>query len=145
MKQVMNKGLNRKLFLFWRNTFGKKEDFMNIEFDKKGDVGIVSISGRLIVANARSFKETFADIIEKANFIVLDLTDMEYVDSMGLGSIISFYKALQEQDGDLCIACLQSKPKTLFQITKVYLIFDVFDTLNEAVEVMQKKFDQRSK
>ena len=143
MNQKVKKNPGRKLFIFWRKAFGKKEDFMNIEFNKKGDIGIVSITGRLIVTNARVFKEGFPDIIEKSNLIVLDLAEMEYVDSMGLGSIISLYKALQEVDGDLCIANLQSKPKTLFQITKVYLIFDVFDTVDEAVDAMQKKYDQR--
>jgi anti-anti-sigma factor len=134
---------NNRLFYFWRNAFGKKEDYMNVEFTKKGDIGVVSIFGRLIVSNAKVFKESFEEITEKANFVVLDLSEMEYIDSMGLGSIISLYKALQELDGDLCIANLQSKPKTLFQITKVYLIFDVFETLDEALASMQKKFDLR--
>ena len=116
---------------------------MNVEFSKKGDVGIVSIFGRLIVSNAKVFKDSFSEIIENSNFVVLDLSEMEYIDSMGLGSIISFYKALKESDGDLCITNLQSKPKTLFQITKVYLIFDVFDSLNDAVKNMQEKFDHR--
>lgn len=116
---------------------------MNVEFSKKGDVEVVSIFGRLIVSNAKVFKESFSEITEKSNFVVLDLSEMEYIDSMGLGSIINFYKALKELEGDLCIANLQSKPKTLFQITKVYLIFDVFDNLNDAVKNMQEKFEQR--
>jgi len=115
---------------------------MNIEFKKKGDVGIVLITGRLIVSNALLFKENFPELIDNSLFVVLDLSKMEYIDSMGLGSIISFYKALNELNGDLCITNLQSKPKTLFQITKVNLIFDIYENLDEAIDTMQKKADQ---
>ena len=112
---------------------------MKIGFSEKGEVGIVSISGRLIVSNAKVFKESFSEIIEKSHFIVLDLSEMEYIDSMGLGSIISLYKNLKELNGDLCITNLQSKPKTLFQITKGYLIFNIFEDLDDAIKSMQEK------
>ena len=112
---------------------------MEINFTLKNDVGIIKIIGRLIATNAKEFKEKFPDFLKQARYFVLDLSDMEYIDSLGLGSIISFYKAITDADGDLCIACLQSKPKTLFQITKVHLIFNVFEDLEEAIDSMIKK------
>ncbi len=112
---------------------------MEFEFKLKDEIGIIKIIGRLIATNAKEFKESFSDFIQQTRYIVLDLSEMEYIDSLGLGSIISFYKAITEADGDLCIANLQSKPKTLFQITKVHLIFNVYDTLDEAFASMLKK------
>ncbi|MCF7794244.1 MAG: STAS domain-containing protein [Candidatus Cloacimonetes bacterium] len=112
---------------------------MDFNFKLQDEIGIVKIIGRLIASNAKEFKDNFPEFLEQARYIVLDLSEMEYIDSLGLGSIISFYKAITEADGDLCIANLQSKPKTLFQITKVHLIFNVFDELDEAVESMKKK------
>jgi anti-sigma B factor antagonist len=116
---------------------------MNIELNKNGDVVVVSIEGRLIVSSAKTFKESFSEITEISNFVVLELSEMEYIDSMGLGSVISLYKVLKENDGDMCITNLQSKPQTLFQITKVNLIFDIFEELDEAVKNMQQKCDNR--
>ena len=114
---------------------------MNLDFKKDNDIGIIKISGRLVVSNARDFKESINRYIEQSRFLILDLTDMEYIDSLGLGSLINCYKSVTENDGDLYIAGLQSKPKTLFQITKAYLIFSVFDTVEEALENLRKKIE----
>lgn len=112
---------------------------MDFEFRLKDDIGIVKIAGKLIASNTQEFKVKFPEFVKQARYIVLDLSDMEYIDSLGLGSIISFYKTITEADGDLCISNLQSKPKTLFQITKVHLIFNVFDDLEDALKSMKEK------
>jgi anti-sigma B factor antagonist len=118
------------------NGLGEK---MDIDFKLEKGIGIIKITGRLVVSNAREFKENFDSFIDQSRFLVLDLTDMDYIDSLGLGSLINFYKTVTENDGDLYIAGLQSKPKTLFHITKAYLIFNIFDDLNEAVESLAQK------
>jgi len=112
---------------------------MELDFKKDNDIGIIKISGRLVVSNAREFKENINKYIEQSRFLVLDLTDMDYIDSLGLGSLINCYKSITENDGDLYIAGLQSKPKTLFQITKAYLIFSIFDNVEEAIASLKQK------
>ena len=112
---------------------------MNLDFKKDNDIGIIKITGRLVVSNAREFKEEISKYIEQSRFLVLDLTDMDYIDSLGLGSLINCYKTITENDGDLYISGLQSKPKTLFQITKAYLIFSIFDNVDKAVESLKQK------
>ncbi|OPX28921.1 MAG: hypothetical protein B1H06_02340 [Candidatus Cloacimonas sp. 4484_143] len=112
---------------------------MDLDFKKDNDIGIIKISGRLVVSNAREFKENINKYIEQSRFLVLDLTDMDYIDSLGLGSLINCYKSITENDGDLYIAGLQSKPKTLFQITKAYLIFSIFDNVEEAIASLKQK------
>jgi len=112
---------------------------MEFEFRLQDGIGIIKIIGRLLSTNAKEFKEYFTDIVQETRYVVLDLSELEYIDSLGLGSIISFYKLLTEADGDICIANLQAKPKTLFQITKVHLIFNVYDNLQEAIDSLKKK------
>lgn len=112
---------------------------MELDFKKENDIGIIKITGRLVLSNARDFKEKINNLIGQTRFLVLDLSDMDYIDSLGLGSLINFYKSVTERDGDLYIAGLQSKPKTLFQITKAYLIFKIYDHVDEAVTSLQKR------
>ena len=73
---------------------------MNLDFKKDNDIGIIKITGRLVVSNAREFKEEISKYIEQSRFLVLDLTDMDYIDSLGLGSLINCYKTITENDGD---------------------------------------------
>jgi anti-sigma B factor antagonist len=112
---------------------------MDFEFRIQDGIGIVKIIGRLVAANANDFKESFSMLAAESRYLILDLAEMEYIDSLGLGSLISLFKQITEADGDMCIANLQSKPKILFQITKVHLIFNVYDSLEEALEHLKKK------
>ncbi|RLC52638.1 MAG: hypothetical protein DRH79_04635, partial [Candidatus Cloacimonadota bacterium] len=50
---------------------------MDLDFKKDNDIGIIKISGRLVVSNAREFKENINKYIEQSRFLVLDLTDMD--------------------------------------------------------------------
>jgi len=100
----------------------------------KGDVGVISFSGRLDASNNSSFKKEFQEWLNHTNEFVLDLSKMEFVDSTGLGGIVACMKSASEKGGDLKIACLQSKPRMVFEITRANQIFDIYDDVASAVE-----------
>jgi len=106
---------------------------MKIEFKKDGKTGIIKIIGRLDAANARELKEKFQSYLEEVIFFVMDFSELEFIDSTGLGAIISSLKHSSELNGDVYIANLQPKPRMVFNITRAYKVFEVFDDVEAAL------------
>lgn len=59
---------------------------------------------------------------------------MDYIDSTGLGVVVRFFKEFTAQGGKFALASLQPKPKLVFEITRAYKIFDIFDSADLAAE-----------
>ncbi len=58
--------------------------------------------------------------------ILLNLADVDYIDSSGIGELVSGFTAVKNQSGDLKLLHLTKKVRDLLQITKLYTVFDVF-------------------
>lgn len=95
---------------------------------------VVEICGRLTADCAVKIKTELGRIIETSNVLILDLKDMEYIDSTGLGALVFIMQKLNETGGSLKLVNLNGKAKIVFEITKAYKIFDIFDSI-EAVLV----------
>ncbi|MCD4651522.1 MAG: STAS domain-containing protein [Candidatus Cloacimonetes bacterium] len=109
---------------------------MEIGFVKKESVGVISVSGRLDASNAEELKDKFRSHLRKTHNFVMDLSKLEFLDSTGLGAIVACLKYSSEKNGDVVIANLQSKPRMVFEITRAYKIFDVFDDVNTAIKAL---------
>lgn len=108
---------------------------MELNVSKKGDVAVIKCSGSLDADNIAAFKKAAYDILEKGTVkFVLDASHIDFVDSMGLGVLISLLRRVKQKDGDIKIAALTPDVKTIFKITKLYRLFDVYDEPKEAVE-----------
>ncbi len=107
---------------------------MQITVKEDGDVHFVSIDGRFTVGNEGLFKNEMASFGDKASKIVFDCSKMEYIDSTGLGMVVRFFKDFTSKGGKFALAALQPKPKMVFEITRAYKIFDIFDSAQQAAE-----------
>jgi len=107
---------------------------MEIITEKVGAVFKMAINGRLVVSTTEAFKNALAEAISENQWIVLDLTEMSYIDSSGLGAMVFAQQKLSEKGGSLRLAGLQPKPRIVFDITKVYRIFEIFDNIETAIE-----------
>ena len=103
---------------------------MEIEFEIQSGVGVLQIRGRLNAGNASQLKTRFAEHMDKTTRFVLNLEELEAIDSTGLGAIVSCLKNVSEAGGDLKITSLQSKPRMVFEITRAYRIFDIYDSVD---------------
>ncbi|MDD5728232.1 MAG: STAS domain-containing protein [Victivallales bacterium] len=106
---------------------------MKLKSYKKDDVVIIEISGRLNAVNVHLLKKKFQKFCPEDNCFVFDLSQLEYLDSTGLGGIVSCLKIATDNNGDLKIACLQNKARMVFEITRAYKIFDIFEDIDSAV------------
>lgn len=108
---------------------------MKLDVSKKGDVAILRCAGSLDSDSISTFKKTAYDLFDQGTVkYVLDASKVDFVDSMGLGVLISLLRKVKQKDGDIKIASLTPDVKTIFEITRLYRLFDVFDTANEAID-----------
>lgn len=110
---------------------------MQILSQETDGILIVSPEGRLTVGTAEAFKKELDGFSAKAVKIVLDCSKMEYIDSTGLGVVVRFFKDFTGRGGKFAISSLQPKPKLVFEITRAYKIFDIFDTTPAAIDSLK--------
>ncbi|MDD3154813.1 MAG: STAS domain-containing protein [Victivallaceae bacterium] len=111
---------------------------MELSEKKIDEILVISVSGRLTADCADKFKRYMDDAMSRSTKVVLDLSGMDYIDSTGLGAVVFALQKLSDEGGALNLACLQSKPRIVLDITKAYKIFDIFDTVDEAVAAIRK-------
>ncbi len=106
---------------------------MELSCKTEGSVAVIAISGRLVAANASDLTNKFSSQSQEHINFVLDLSEMEYIDSTGLGAIVSCLKKASEKGGNIKLACIQEKPRMIFEITRAYRIFDIYDDVATAI------------
>lgn len=112
---------------------------MKVELSKQGKIGVLKTIGRLDASNEKEFKDKFQSYLEETVYFIMDFSELDFIDSTGLGAIISSLKKVAELDGDIYIANLQDKPRMLFEITRAYKIFEVFDDVETAIQALKKE------
>ena len=99
-------------------------------------VTIVDLSGRITLGEGSVvLRDTVRDLIGKGNKkILLNLGDVNYIDSSGIGELVSAFTTVRNQGGELKLLNLTKKVHDLLQITKLYTVFDVKDDEASAVK-----------
>ncbi len=92
----------------------------------------------LDASNTKTFKDDIQPILARHSRILLDLEALQFVDSSGLGAMLSCLRAMHDKGGHLAL-CGMSKPvRTLFELVRMYRIFDIYASRAEALSVMDK-------
>jgi len=102
---------------------------MGFAIRKKGDICIVEVEGQLIVGNRQELKQKVLDEVEQGERkILIDFTHTGYIDSSGLGVLVSLSRKIKELGGDLRLVGLNEDLQTLFELTKLDTLFRISDT-----------------
>ena len=98
------------------------------------DVVIVAVDGQLIVGNRQELKQKILDALEGGDRkFLIDFTRTGYIDSSGLGVLVSLSKKIRDEGGELRLAGLNEDLRTLFELTKLDTLFAISDTANDAL------------
>jgi anti-sigma B factor antagonist len=101
--------------------------------DAKGVV-VVGVDGQLIVGNRHELKTKVLDALEAGEKkFVIDFSPTGYIDSSGLGALVSLSKKIREAGGELRLAGLNDDLHTLFELTKLDTLFAIVDSADEAL------------
>ncbi|HEX7937958.1 MAG TPA: STAS domain-containing protein [Gemmatimonadaceae bacterium] len=107
---------------------------MSFTTKKQDGVVITEIEGQLIVGNRQELKQKMLDELEKgAKKFLIDFAKTGYIDSSGLGVLVSLSKKIREQGGELRLANLNDDLKTLFELTKLDTLFQIAETREKAL------------
>ena len=107
---------------------------------RKVDTAVVlDLSGKLTIGEpVMTLKETLrGSINEGERRFVLNLGDVSYIDSSGLGELVSSYTSIRSKGGDVKLLNLTAKAKDLLQMTKLLTVFDTYDDESKAVAALK--------
>ena len=109
---------------------------VKVEFSSSvdGEVVVAAIGGRLDAVRVPVISAEATSVPDGgATMVVLDLSGLEWIDSSGVGMLVTIYKKVKGNGGRVNVACLQRQPTEIFRLLRLEAAFKVFDTLQEAI------------
>jgi anti-sigma B factor antagonist len=109
-------------------------------------VEVVQINGRIELGEGSSaVREMVRDLLAKGRKqILFNLADVEYIDSAGLGVLVSSYTSVRNEGGELKLVYLTKKVENLLQMTRLYTVFDIYDDEDAALKSFSKSAEKSS-
>jgi anti-sigma B factor antagonist len=108
---------------------------MQVDLEKIGDIAVVTLQAEHLDASAADeFKRSMIPVLDANTKVVLDMSPLQFVDSAGLGAILSCLRRLSAANGDLKLCCLTKPVRAVFEISRMHRIFDIFPTRAEAIQ-----------
>lgn len=108
---------------------------MEIREKKVDDIVLLSLEGRLDATSAKDLKKKVGTLTqEKRLRIILDMSEINFIDSSGLGSLVASLRSVNKLGGDIKIATIQDPVRVIFELTRLHHIFEIFDDKESAIE-----------
>jgi len=111
---------------------------MDIKLREVGDVAVLSLSGRLDLANGSTLKDQIKQLFAREKTqIHLNLAEVEFINSSGLGALVSIMKEVRLIKGRLTLSNPASYVQEIFEITQLSHIFEIYSSEEEALSSFQ--------
>lgn len=114
---------------------------MNCTFIHKNQLLLLKIAGRLSGSSSETFKDEVITQLSGSGCrnLLCDLGRLEYIDSCGIGALLEIQQQLSGQGGKMKLAEILPKPRLVFDRTKVYKEFEIFDSLESAMDTFNQE------
>ena len=100
-----------------------------------GDAVIIDCEGKIVFGEETAFiHHQVKDLLNQSRHLVLNLAQVTYIDSSGVGELVSLFTSAQRSGARIVLAALTGRVKDVLQITKLATIFDTYDSAEEAAE-----------
>lgn len=105
-----------------------------------GAVTILDVSGRIVLGEeSAALRARIVDLLKQGNKqILLNLSEVTQIDSLGLGILVSSFTSVRKQDGQLKLLNLTSKVQDLLQVTRLYTVFEIMNDETAAIKSFQQ-------
>ncbi len=108
--------------------------FMEITQENLNGVLILKLNGRLDITTTQQLEVAINSALEKEQKkILVDCTNLEYISSAGLRTLLAAAKNSKKIDGIISLCCLNKNVKQIFEISGFTAIFDIFDSIENAI------------
>jgi anti-sigma B factor antagonist len=112
----------------------------SVIFDPQDGPAVIVCPKRLDVNNSAQLKDLLNELITRSRYnIILDLEKTKYMDSSGLGAIVSRIADLRANGGDVCIAAARNNAAGLFRLTHLDKILHLYDTVSDARKSLEEQ------
>jgi len=107
---------------------------MDIDVQDKNDVRIITVNSKsLDASNVGEFKSLIMPQLDSEDRVVLVLTNLEFVDSSGLGAFLSCMRKVTSSGGVFKLAELHSTVRSLFELVRMHRVIEIYNTTDEAI------------
>jgi len=108
---------------------------MNMSIEQRGSAVLLAVhEERLDAHNSSELKAQMLKLFEEGkNNLVIDLQAVRFVDSSGLGALVSGFKNASSRNGSLKLSGLQLQVKSMFELTRLHRVFEIFTDVDEAL------------
>lgn len=109
---------------------------MQLKMAEQGDVVSLTIEEeRMDAHNSGDLKERMLQLFDEGKCnLVIDLNAVRFIDSSGLGALVSGFKNASAREGNLKLCCLQPQVRSMFELTRLHRVFEIFANLDEALD-----------
>lgn len=110
-----------------------------IAFDEQVlDTAVLEVQAEsLDAATSKSFRSDIQERLRGQKKVVLDLSKVAFIDSSGLGALISFLRQLSTSGGDLKLCGLRPPVRALFELVRMHRLFSIYNSREEAIRAFQ--------
>ncbi len=108
---------------------------MKCSTEVRGDRTVLTVAEeRLDASNSAELRETMLHLLETGGLqLVVDLSQVSFIDSSGLGALLSGFKSANLRSGSLVLAGLQSRVQSMFELTRLHRVFEIFPSVDDAL------------
>ncbi|KAA0895085.1 STAS domain-containing protein [Oryzomonas japonica] len=109
---------------------------MQLKIEENGAVRVIYVKEeRLDAHNSDELKAELNRLFDSGTKdLLIDLKEVRFIDSSGLGVLVSGFKNASARQGSLKLSALQSQVKSMFELTRLHRVFDIFPTVDDALE-----------
>ncbi len=105
------------------------------------DIKILEPTGRLDASRAQQFRREVDEVINtNPQLLLIDLKEVPFVDSSGIGALVSIFKAVRAANGDVALCSLAEGVRLLFRLTRLEKVFDIYDDRAAFMKAAQAKY-----
>ena len=101
--------------------------------ESESEVLVIKLSGEIDLQHSPKLRQLLqSKVCSKAPVLLLDFTDVKYIDSSGLATLVEYYKSARSYSGRMAVAGLSNRVRSIFDLVRLGEVFGVFATLDEA-------------
>jgi anti-sigma B factor antagonist len=105
-----------------------KESALQVLTETVGGIAFLEPDAKFVDAsNAPNFKSGMLNAIDLTKLVAIDMRYIEFMDSTGLGAMVAFLRRVEKNEGRLLLCNMQPKVRTLFELVRLYKIFEIFN------------------
>jgi anti-sigma B factor antagonist len=109
---------------------------LDVKLEREGDACVIKLAGEVDVYTSPSFKDRLVETIDEGcTKIVVDLEGVDFIDSSGLGVLVSGLRRVKERGGAIRLVCTRESIMKVFRITGLDRVFPIFASVEQATEM----------